>query len=93
MKHSVYDENGRRVAVRMCVACRERREKSALFRVVKEKGKSALLDEAGNLPGRGAYVCKNRSCIERAAKIRALERGIKGEIPKEIYEVLLKVEE
>ena len=60
---------------RMCVSCREMKEKEELFRVVFSDG--ALIDESGKMQGRGAYVCKNLSCINLAEKKRGFERAFK----------------
>jgi hypothetical protein len=43
------------------------------------------LDERGKLPGRGAYLCARRECLDKARKSRALARALKTEIPDEIY--------
>ena len=47
-----------------------------------------VVDERGKLPGRGAYLCANRECLEKARKNRALSRALKAEIPNELYEHL-----
>ncbi len=92
MKHRAFDEKGKKISVRMCVACRQSKPKAELVRVVRTKENHVLIDEKGKLAGRGAYVCKNRECVLKSQKIRGLERGINAEIPKEIYEVLLGFE-
>ncbi|MCL2604744.1 MAG: YlxR family protein [Defluviitaleaceae bacterium] len=63
---------------RKCVACREMRDKDELLRV--------------SLPpqGRGAYICKNKACIEQARKTKGLERSLKGTVPPDIYTQLLE---
>ncbi len=33
------------------------------------------LDTTGKLAGRGAYICPDRACLDRAIKTRALERA------------------
>ncbi|MDR0405285.1 MAG: YlxR family protein [Clostridiales bacterium] len=93
MKHRIYDATGKFISVRMCVACRNCKEKSALLRVVKPKDGAVRIDGTGSMAGRGAYVCKNADCIARAQKIRGLERGVRAGVPKELYEELLKFEE
>jgi hypothetical protein len=46
------------------------------------------VDERGKLPGRGAYLCANRECLEKARKTKALSRALKVEIPDELYRQL-----
>ena len=73
------------VPKRMCVACREMKEKNELFKVVlKEK---AVLDESGKMQGRGAYVCKSADCINLAEKKKGFERAFKCDC-REIYGLL-----
>jgi predicted RNA-binding protein YlxR (DUF448 family) len=92
MKHRVYDSSGKRICIRMCVSCRENKPKSELIRIVKSPDGVVAIDEKSALAGRGAYVCKSRECIEKSRKNRGIERGIKAQVPKEIYEVLLNFE-
>ena len=73
---------------RTCVACREESPKRALIRVVRSPEGACVLDERGKLPGRGAYLCARRECIEKARKTKALERALKTEIPNDLYDRL-----
>ncbi len=69
---------------RMCVVCREMKEKDCLIRVVRNKDGEFALDPSGKKPGRGAYVCRSESCISRLDKVRGLERAFKGSVPSEV---------
>ncbi|HEX3179406.1 MAG TPA: YlxR family protein [Methylomirabilota bacterium] len=51
---------------RTCVGCRRRRPKAALLRLVRRPDGRVDADAAG--PGRGAYVCADAECLERALK-------------------------
>lgn len=73
---------------RLCVACREMREKNELIRVTKSKEGAISLDPTGKLPGRGAYICKSAECFGKAKKSRALERAFSAKIPDEVYDEL-----
>ena len=42
--------------MRMCVGCREMKEKKSLIRVVRSPEGGISLDPTGTKPGRGAYV-------------------------------------
>ena len=74
--------------VRQCVACREKREKSQLVRVVRTPDGVLAVDTRGNMPGRGAYLCKEAACLEKAVRSRALQRALECEIPQETMEAL-----
>jgi len=66
--------------------------KSLLIRVSKYydlTGKSELLlDLKQKAPGRGAYLCHNKTCLELAKKTKGFERSLKCALPKEIYDTL-----
>lgn len=68
----------KKIPMRMCVACREMRAKKDLMRVVKTAEGELRLDLTGKLNGRGAYLCRDMACVERAFKMRALERALEA---------------
>ena len=87
----------KKVPLRKCTGCGEMKEKRELIRVVKapEKkdengnvisGGEISLDLTGRKSGRGAYVCKNADCFEKARKARRFERSLSCKIPEEVYE-------
>ena len=50
--------------IRTCVVCKQKFNKNFLLRI-NYKNNEICLDPKGNMPGRGAYVCKNKTCMER----------------------------
>ena len=80
----------KKIPKRLCVACREMREKGELVRITKAKDGTISLDLTGKLPGRGAYICKSVECLARARKTRALERAFASDISDAVYEALTK---
>ena len=91
----------KKVPLRKCTGCGEMKEKRELIRVVKapEKkdengnvisGGEILLDLTGRKSGRGAYVCKNADCFEKARKARRFERSLSCKIPEDVYEQMSK---
>ncbi len=79
---------GTRQRPRTCVGCREEAPKRALIRIVRTPEGTALLDERGKLPGRGAYLCACRGCLLKAQKSKALSRALKAEIPESFYDTV-----
>lgn len=75
---------------RLCVACREMREKGELVRITKSKEGVISLDLTGKMPGRGAYICKSTDCLAKAKKTRALERAFSTNIEDTVYDSLAK---
>lgn len=55
----------KKVPIRMCLSCRERKEKRALVRIVRTPQGTLEVDPTGKKAGRGAYVCPSRECVER----------------------------
>lgn len=78
---------------RMCMVCRERAEKEQLIRIVKNKEGSIALDLTYKLPGRGAYLCKDKDCIGQAQKRRALERAFSCKVEASVYQELQEAAE
>lgn len=73
---------------RMCVGCRQMKEKSQLIRVVRSPEGEVSLDDKGKKPGRGAYLCPDPACFKRAVKSKALERTFSASIPPEVLTAL-----
>ena len=59
----------RKIPVRTCIACRTPRPKKELLRIVKNKEGEVSCDFVGKASGRGAYICPNIQCLEKAYKI------------------------
>ena len=73
----------------MCVVCREMKDKPDLIRIVlNNTTKIAEIDGTGKKNGRGAYVCKNRECIENLQKRKVLIRTFSTNVDEELYEEL-----
>ena len=73
----------RKIPRRMCVGCREMKEKKSLIRVVRSPEGEVSLDPTGKKSGRGAYVCREGSCLQRALKQRQLERQLQVTLTEE----------
>jgi len=60
------------------VVCRETSGKRDLLRVVRSPGdtREIVFDRTGKANGRGAYVCANTECIEKAIKQKRFERSL-----------------
>ena len=48
------------------------------------------MDATGRKNGRGAYLCPNMECFQKAVKNKGLERSFKMAVPKNVYESLEK---
>lgn len=75
----------KRSPLRKCTGCQSMKDKKELIRIVKNNTNNFCLDTTSKKPGRGAYVCLNTECIEKAQKYKGLERSFKCFVPKNIY--------
>ena len=78
----------KRIPMRQCMGCRERKPKREMLRVVRSPEGTVSLDFRGKAPGRGAYVCPNPECLKKAVRSKALERNLEVPIPPEVLERL-----
>ena len=74
--------------LRMCVACREMKDKRSMIRVVKDKEGNIFIDPTGKKNGRGAYVCKDKNCFNKLKKQKSLNKAFKCNIDEKIINQL-----
>ncbi len=79
------------IPLRMCAVCRQSKEKNELLRIVKNKDGEIFIDPTGKANGRGAYICKDGPCIEKAEKTKALDRSFREAVNKEFYSTLVSL--
>jgi predicted RNA-binding protein YlxR (DUF448 family) len=75
----------KKVPQRMCTGCMEMKPKKELIRVVKDADGDISVDLTGKKNGRGAYVCRNIECLEKAFKAKRLQKNLEAQIDEEIY--------
>ena len=61
-----------------------------MIRVVRGTDGVVSLDFGGKLNGRGAYICPDIACLQKAQKAKSLERSLEVPIPQEVYDRLVK---
>jgi predicted RNA-binding protein YlxR (DUF448 family) len=65
---------------RSCLGCRQSRDRDALIRFVLSPQGELVTDIEAKLPGRGAYTCVSRTCLQAAIKQRQFSRAFKREV-------------
>lgn len=80
----------KKIPQRICVGCRQTREKREMLRIVRTPDYQVVIDPTGKRSGRGAYICKDPKCLDAALKQGQLQRALKVEIPDEVIEELRK---
>ncbi len=80
--------------IRTCIGCRRKGAKTALVRFVSAPDGRITLDARQIMPGRGAYLCQDLTCLEKAWKRRAFVRALRippsrqGELNEDLRERL-----
>jgi uncharacterized protein len=79
--------------VRTCTGCRSKQARARLIRVARVADGTVSVDPTGSAPGRGAYVCFDEACVERAWKSGNLARALRvsGPVPADVHDDLLKM--
>ncbi len=80
----------KKIPQRQCVGCGQMKDKKEMMRVIKTAEGSIELDVTGKKNGRGAYLCFEKECLDKAIKGKGLERSFKMSIDKSVYESLEK---
>ncbi len=78
----------KKIPQRTCIGCNSKKSKKELIRIVKDKEGNIQIDRTGKLPGRGAYICDDVSCLDKAIKSKRLEKTFETKIEDKIYEEL-----
>jgi predicted RNA-binding protein YlxR (DUF448 family) len=68
---------------RTCIACRRLADKRDLVRLVRIAGSSVEVDVGGRKSGRGAYLCRSRTCWQAGLKGDRLARVLRTTITED----------
>lgn len=60
------------------MGCHGKAEKRDLIRVARSRGGRLFVDSGGTAPGRGAYVHRDRTCLDLALARGALSRALRA---------------
>ena len=75
----------KKVPQRMCIACRQMKDKFDLIRIVVKDG-IATVDATNKANGRGYYLCKDVNCIEKMAKHKSFQKQYGFELSQQLIE-------
>ena len=81
----------KKIPMRSCVVTREKLPKSELVRVVRTPEGSVIVDSTGKANGRGAYLKRDLSVIDKAYNSRVLNRILEVDIPDSVFDELRKL--
>lgn len=77
------------IPMRTCVVCRDKDNKRILQRIVSTPA-GIVVDPSGKMNGRGAYLCSNEKCWERAVNTDILNKALRTTLTTEDRERLLQ---
>ncbi|MBU5455784.1 RNase P modulator RnpM [Caproiciproducens sp. MSJ-32] len=75
----------KKIPLRKCTGCMEMKPKKELIRVVKSPELEVSVDLTGKKSGRGAYICRNIECLEKAFNTKRLSRSLDIAIDESVY--------
>ena len=78
----------KKVPMRKCLGCNEVKPKKELIRVVKSADGEISLDLTGKKNGRGAYICRDADCFNKARKAKRFEKAFSSPIPETILDAM-----
>ena len=84
----------RHIPERTCCGCFARKKQDELLAVTRLMDGSVLLNVSHKLSGRSAYLCRNKTCMEKARLRKGkdgLSFGLKTHVPREIWAELEKL--
>ncbi len=76
--------------IRTCLGCGHKRPRKELKRIVLKDG-ALIMDEKSRLPGRGAYLCPGKKCVDLLLKKRGrLSHALRASVPGHVEEGFLR---
>lgn len=77
-----------KIPQRMCIACRQMKNKKELLRCRVTPEGTVEVDESGKKSGRGAYICADPVCIAKARKHNLLAKALGVTVSAAFYDEL-----
>ena len=81
----------KKIPMRSCVVTREKLPKNELLRIVRMPDGNVVVDITGKLNGKGAYIKKDITVLEKAKKSKILEKMFETVIDDSVYDEIEKI--
>ena len=79
---------------RMCIICRNRKDKKDLIKIVQDENLGVKIDHLQKENKRGIYVCNEKECIEKLIKAKNINNKLKTSLsPSNIEEFINEIQE
>lgn len=82
-------KRNKHVPQRTCVACRQKRDKRDLVRIVNTPEEGVVVDASGKRNGRGAYLCNSPKCWHNAVERQVLDKSLRTELTAQEKQLIL----
>ena len=79
----------KKIPMRTCIGCGTSKPKKELIRIVLTDDGEILADRTGRANGRGAYLCDDPACLQKAIKRKAFSRAFRQQVPAEAVQQLI----
>jgi len=89
-KKSLINSMEKKEPMRRCLGCGESFPKKQLVRIVLTPEGEVKMDLSGRLNGRGAYICRNTECLDKAIKRKLVNKALKAPVSDELAAELKK---
>ncbi len=76
----------KKIVLRTCCVTREKLPKNELLRIVRTPEGEVKVDLTGKMNGRGAYLKRDLTVLEKTKKTKSLERQLEITISDDVYE-------
>ena len=80
-------DNLKKIPQRTCIGCNVQKNKSDLIRIVMNKEGNISIDKTGKANGRGAYICNNIECLEKAKKSKRIEKSLEFRVQLLVFQL------
>ena len=74
----------KKIPMRTCIGCGAVKPKKELIRIVLTQEGELLADRTGRANGRGAYLCDDSACLEKAIRKKVLEEPSAHRFPRRL---------
>ena len=81
----------KKIPLRTCIVTKEVLPKQELFRIVINKEKEVSIDLTGKQNGRGVYLKKDISVINKSKDLKLLDKKLEVKIEEKLYEDLINL--
>ena len=88
---TIQKTQNKKIPIRTCVGCGTERPKAELIRIIRTPDGRIDIDPTLKKNGRGAYLCPDPDCLEKAIRRKGLQRALETGVSPEVYEALKQV--